>query len=161
MSDGGVTESNPSIPQTPAQGSVASTGETVRVAERRDRLLAGLTLVATVGLILAMPFALKSGAEFFLPLTVALVIAIALVPILEWLERRRVPSALAAIMCLLLFIAVANVAVAAIVVPATDFFRLLPSRIGRIQSNLQPLIVRERLARGWAHKRSNLSYGTA
>jgi predicted PurR-regulated permease PerM len=107
---------------------------------KRDRLLASLTLTAGVGLFLAAPFALKAGAEFFLPLTVALVIAIALVPLLEWLERRRVPSTLAALVCLLLFIVVANVALAAIVVPATDFFRLLPSRIGRIQDNLQPVL---------------------
>ena len=141
MAHDGTTEPDTSFSDkvtgsvTPAPGA-----EPVRVAERRDRLLAGLTLVATIGLILAVPFALKSGAEFFMPLTVALVIAIALVPVLEWLERRRVPSALAAILCLILFIAAANIAVAAIVVPATDFFRLLPSRIGRIQSNLEPLL---------------------
>ena len=111
-----------------------------RIAERRDRLLAGLTLTAGIGLVLALPFALKSGAEFFLPLTVSLVIAIALVPVLEWLERRRVPSALAAIICILGFIGIANVVIAAIVVPATDFFRLLPTRIDRIQANLAPLI---------------------
>ena len=111
-----------------------------RIAERRDRLLAGLTLTAGIGLVLALPFALKAGAEFFLPLTVALVIAIALVPILEWFERRRVPSPVAAILCLLGFVMVANVVIAAIVVPATEFFRLLPTRIDRIQATLAPLI---------------------
>ena len=105
--------------------------DAVRIAMRRDRLLAGLTLTAGAGFILALPFALREGAEFFLPLTTALVIAIALVPILEWLERRRVPSALAALMCVLLFLIVANIALAAIIVPATDFFRLLPSRLSR------------------------------
>ena len=110
------------------------------ITERRDRLLAGLTLTAFVGLLLALPFALKTGSEFFLPLTVSLVIAIALVPVLEWLERRRVPPALAAILCILGFVAVANVIIAAIVIPATDFFRLLPTRIDRIQANLAPLI---------------------
>jgi predicted PurR-regulated permease PerM len=132
-----------SSPEQAAAAMVAANGgagEMGRIAERRDRLLAGLTLAATVGLVLATPFALKEGAEFFLPLTVALVIAIALVPVLEWLERRRVPSALAAIICVVLFIAVANLAIAAIVVPATDFFRLLPSRIDRIQNNLAPLL---------------------
>ena len=114
--------------------------DAVRIAMRRDRLLAGLTLTAGAGFILALPFALKEGAEFFLPLTTALVIAIALVPVLEWLERRRVPSPLAALFCVLLFLIVANIALAAIIVPATDFFRLLPSRIGRIQDNLAPLL---------------------
>ena len=114
--------------------------EAMRIAMRRDRLLAALTLTAGLGLALAVPFALKEGAEFFLPLTTALVIAVALVPVLEWLERRRVPSALASLLCILFFLVVANVALAAIVVPATDFFRLLPSRIGRIQENLAPLL---------------------
>ena len=111
-----------------------------RIALRRDRLLAALTLIAGVGLVLAVPFALKAGAEFFLPTTAALVIAIALVPVLEWLERRRVPSALAALTCVLLFLVAANVALAAIIVPATEFFRRLPERIDRIQMNIAPLI---------------------
>lgn len=114
--------------------------EAVRIALRRDRLLAALTLIAGVGLALAIPFALKAGAEFFFPLTAALVIAVSLVPVLEWLERHRVPSALAALVCVLLFVTVANIALAAIVVPATDFFRLLPTRINRIQANLAPLL---------------------
>ncbi|WP_375428981.1 AI-2E family transporter [uncultured Sphingomonas sp.] len=114
--------------------------DAMRVAMRRDRLLAALTLTAGAGLMLGLPFALKAGAEFFLPLTAALVVAVALVPLLEWLERRRVPSSLAALSCVLLFLVAANVALAAIIVPATDFFQLLPSRINRIQANLQPLL---------------------
>ncbi|KQS04583.1 permease [Sphingomonas sp. Leaf357] len=115
-------------------------GEDARIAQRRDRLLAALTLISGIGLALATPFALKAGAEFFLPTTTALVIAIALIPLLEWLERRRVPSPLAALFCVLMFLIVANIALAAIVVPATEFFRLLPTRIDRIQSNLAPLL---------------------
>jgi predicted PurR-regulated permease PerM len=66
------------------------------------------------------------------------VIAIALVPMLEWLERRRVPSPLAAFSCVVVFLAVANIAVASIVLPATDWVRLLPERIGRIRETLAP-----------------------
>ncbi len=65
--------------------------ETEATAYRRDRLLAALALMMGAALLLALPFALRAGAEFFLPVTAALVIAIALVPVLEWLERRRVP----------------------------------------------------------------------
>ncbi|CAA9523623.1 MAG: UPF0118 membrane protein SMc00793 [uncultured Sphingosinicella sp.] len=114
--------------------------ESAAIAYRRDRLLASLTLIAGIGLALALPFALRAGAEFFLPVTAALVIAIALVPLLEWFERRRVPSGLAALICVVLFIAVANIAVAAIVLPATDWVRLLPERIGRIRETLDPLL---------------------
>ncbi len=114
--------------------------DAMRIALRRDRLLAALTLIAGIGLAVALPFALKEGAEFFLPLTIALVISVALVPALEWLERRGVPSPLAALICVILFLVAANVAIAAIVIPATDFFQLLPKRIDRIQSNLAPLL---------------------
>ncbi|WP_156460659.1 AI-2E family transporter [Sphingomonas sp. Leaf339] len=113
--------------------------EAVRIAMRRDRLLASLTLTAGAGLALALPFALKAGSEFFLPLTISLVISVALIPVLEWLERRRVPSPLAALLCLLTFLLAANIALAAIIVPAADFFRLLPTRLDRIQDNLAPL----------------------
>ena len=109
-------------------------------AYRRDRLLASLLLVAGAGFTLALPFALRAGAEFFLPVTAALVIAIALVPALEWLERRRVPSTLAALICVVLFLVVANAAVAAIVFPATEWFRLLPDRIGQMRDTLAPIV---------------------
>ena len=117
-----------------------SAEEVARIGLRRDRLLAALTLMTGVGLALATPFALQAGATFFMPTTAALVIAIALVPVLEWQERHRVPSPLAALVCVLLFLLAANIALAAIVVPATEFFRLLPERIDRIQANIAPLL---------------------
>jgi predicted PurR-regulated permease PerM len=123
---------DPSLP-------VASSPEP-RVALRRDRLLAALTLTAGMGLLIGLPFALKAGAEFFMPTAVAIVVSIALIPLLEWLEARRLPPALAALLCVILFLVAANVALAAIVVPAIDFFRLLPRRIDRIQDNLEPLL---------------------
>ena len=133
---------NEAQPETRTTAPEAGDGlhESSSIAYRRDRLLAGLTLVAGAGLALAVPFALRAGAEFFLPVTAALVIAIALVPLLEWFERRRVPSGLAALICLLLFIAIANLAVASIVLPATEWVRLLPERIPRIRETLDPLL---------------------
>ncbi|HYZ47446.1 MAG TPA: AI-2E family transporter [Sphingomonas sp.] len=107
---------------------------------QRNRLLAGLTLIAGVGLMIGLPFALRAGSEFFLPVTAALVIAIALVPLLEWLERRRVPPGVAAFLCLFVFLVIANAALASIVVPATEWFQVLPERIPQIQANLAPLI---------------------
>ena len=109
------------------------------VAFRRDRLLASLTLVCGLLLALGAPFALRFGAEFFLPVTAALVVAIALVPLLEWLERRRVPSMFAALLCVLLLLIVANVAVASILFPAMQWVKDLPQRIDSIRDTLQPL----------------------
>src|SRR3546814_15211150 len=70
----------------------------------------------------------------------SIVIAIALVPVLEWLERRGVPSGLAAFLSLAAFLALINAALAIIVVPATGWFTRLPESIPRIQSTLAPLI---------------------
>jgi predicted PurR-regulated permease PerM len=110
------------------------------IDRRRDRLLASMALSGGIGLLMALPFVLRAGVEFFMPLTAGLVIAIALVPFLEWMERRRVPSALAAAIALILFLVVANTALVLIIVPATDWFRILPERIPHIQANLAPLI---------------------
>ncbi|WP_184003260.1 AI-2E family transporter [Stakelama sediminis] len=106
----------------------------------RNRLLAGLTLIAGIGLAIALPFALQAGSSFFLPLTAAIVVAIALVPVLEWLERRRFPAPLAAFVCVMLFLIAVNVALASIVVPAWGWASILPDRIEQIQKNISPLI---------------------
>jgi predicted PurR-regulated permease PerM len=112
--------------------------ETITV--KRDRLLASLTLIAGVGLIVALPFALREGAEFFLPVTAALVVAIALVPLLEWFERRGVPSRLASALCVIIFLVIAVFAIASIVIPASDWVALVPHRIGKVRAALQPVL---------------------
>ncbi|PVX30552.1 AI-2E family transporter [Sphingomonas pokkalii] len=115
-------------------------GAAGQISLRRDRLVAALVLIAGMGLVLALPFALQAGARFFLPLTASLVIAIALVPFLEWLERHRMPAPIAAFLCVLLFLAAANIALASIVVPAWQWVRRLPESIPQIQHNLEPVI---------------------
>ena len=109
------------------------------ITVKRDRLLASLTLIAGIGAITALPFALRGGAEFFLPVTAALVVAIALVPLLEWFERRGVPSRLAAGMCVLVFLFIAVFAIGTILVPATDWVAQVPHRIGKVRSALEPV----------------------
>jgi predicted PurR-regulated permease PerM len=107
---------------------------------KRDRLLAALTLIAGLGLIVALPFALRAGAEFFLPVTAALVVAVALVPLLEWFERRGIPSRLASALCILIFLKLTVFAVGSIVLPAIDWVALIPERIGKVQAALNPLL---------------------
>lgn len=115
-----------------------------RAAQRgsweRNRLVASIALFSGLGLLLALPFALRAGAEFFLPITAALVIAICLVPLLEWLERRGIPSPIAALIALVAFLFVANTALVLVVVPATDWIAQLPDRINRIKATLAPII---------------------
>ena len=49
-----------------------SSHESMGDGQKRDRLMAALALMAGIGLLLALPFALQAGAVFFLPLTTAL-----------------------------------------------------------------------------------------
>ena len=110
------------------------------ITAKRDRLLASLTLIAGVGLIVALPFALRLGAEFFMPVTAALVIAIALVPLLEWFERRGIPSKLSAGLCVIIFLAIAVFALGSIVVPATDWVAQVPTKITTVRAALEPVL---------------------
>jgi predicted PurR-regulated permease PerM len=109
------------------------------ITAKRDRLLAALTLIGGIGLIVGLPFALRTGAEFFMPVTAALVVAIALVPLLEWFERRGIPSKLSAGMCLLIFMLLAVFAIGSIVVPATDWVHQVPTKITKVRSELEPI----------------------
>ena len=108
-------------------------------AAKRDRLLASFNLIAGIGLALALPFALREGAEFFMPVTAALVIAIALVPLLEWFERRGMPSKPAAGLCVLVFLVLATFAIGSILVPATDWVAQVPTKITKVRQALEPV----------------------
>src|SRR5689334_6474865 len=125
-------------PLTEHEGEARLIAETITA--KRDRLLASLTLVAAVGLIVALPFALRAGAEFFMPVTAALVVAIALVPMLEWFERRGVPSRPAAALCLIIFLVMAVFAIGSIVIPATDWVAQVPTKITKVRSALEPVL---------------------
>ena len=107
---------------------------------KRDRLLASLTLIAGIGVIVALPFALRAGAEFFMPVTAALVVAIALVPLLEWFERRGIPSKAAAGLCVLIFLMLAMFAIGSIVIPASDWVAQVPTKITKVRAALEPVI---------------------
>jgi predicted PurR-regulated permease PerM len=109
------------------------------ITAKRDRLLASLTLIAGIGLIVALPFALRTGAEFFMPVTAALVVAIALVPLLEWFERRGIPSKASAGLCLIVFLMLAMFAIGSIVVPATDWVHQVPAKIPKVRAALDPV----------------------
>src|SRR3954468_24037617 len=121
----------------PASDEARVLAETITV--KRDRLLASLTLIAGIGLIVGLPFALQLGAEFFMPVTAALVVAVALVPLLEWFERRGIPSKAAAGLCVILFLLIAIFAIGTIVVPASDWVAQVPTKITKVRAALEPI----------------------
>jgi predicted PurR-regulated permease PerM len=128
--------SHPVPPEPNEQVVALAEGITVK----RDRLLASLTLIAGIALIVMVPFALRAGAEFFMPVTAALVVAIALVPLLEWFERRGIPAKASAGFCVIIFLALAMFAIGSIVIPATDWVAQVPSKIPKVRAALEPVI---------------------
>ena len=110
------------------------------ITAKRDRLLASLTLIAGIGMVIALPFALREGAEFFMPVTAALVVAIALVPLLEWFERRGIPSKASAALCVTIFLGLAFFAIGSILIPATDWVAQVPTKITQVRAALEPVI---------------------
>ncbi len=109
------------------------------ITAKRDRLLASLTLIAGIALIVMLPFALRAGADFFMPVIAALVVAIALVPMLEWFERRGIPSKASAALCVLLFLFIAIFTIGSIVVPASDWVAQVPTKITKVRTALEPV----------------------
>jgi predicted PurR-regulated permease PerM len=107
---------------------------------KRDRLLASLALIVGIAVAVALPFALRAGAEFFMPVTAALVVAIALVPMLEWFERRGIPSRPAAGLCVIVFLLMAVFALGSIVIPASNWVAQVPSKIGKVRQALEPVL---------------------
>ncbi len=110
------------------------------ITTKRDRLLASLTLIVGIGALIALPFALRSGAEFFMPVTAALVVAIALVPMLQWFERHGVPAKLAAGLCVIVFLAAMTFVIGSIVIPAIDWIAQVPQRIDKVRAALEPVL---------------------
>ena len=110
------------------------------ITTKRDRLLASLTLIAGIATLIGLPFALRAGAEFFMPVTGALVVAIALVPMLIWLERRGVPAKLSAGLCVIAFLAAMTFVIGSIVIPASNWIALVPQRIEKVRAALEPLL---------------------
>ena len=75
-----------------------------------------------------------------MPVTAALVVAIALVPLLEWFERRGIPSKLSAGLCVVIFLRLALFAIGSIVVPASDWVAQVPSKIPKVRATLEPVL---------------------
>src|SRR3546814_14639159 len=95
--------------------------------------------VCSSDLFFSIPFALKAGAAFFLPVTVAFTVAVTLVPPLEWLERHRVPSSLAALLCVTGAVQIINAAIVAILFPAMIWLTLRTQRVGKQRETIAPV----------------------
>ena len=61
-------------------------------------------------------------------------------PLLEWFERRGVPSRIASALCVVIFLAMAVFAIGSIVLPAIDWITLVPERLPKVRATLEPVL---------------------
>lgn len=101
-------------------------------ADVRNRLLSTMVVLSGALLFLALPFALQAGAEFFLPLVAAAVVSLAVSPLADWFDARRLPNWLASLLALGTLLAVILAAIATVIQPAIAMADTLPQFAQRI-----------------------------
>jgi predicted PurR-regulated permease PerM len=91
-------------------------------------------MAAAVALaLIVLPFALYAGAAFFIPLFVSLFTSYALSPVVDWLQRCRIPRAAGAAVTMLLVIAAAGLGLQQALNGATDVLEELPQALQRVR----------------------------
>lgn len=106
----------------------------------RDRLLSTLIVISALSLLLALPFALRAGSVFFVPIASAIVLGLALSPLADWLNRRGLPNTMASLAAIAFMLLLIGAAGALVVVPATDLVDSLPQFVRRLSERASSLL---------------------
>jgi predicted PurR-regulated permease PerM len=101
--------------------------------ERRRAPVDARTVALVLLAVGVIPFALYAGAAFFIPLLVSLFLSYALSPVVDRMERWRVPRAVGAAVTMLLVIALASAGVQGALSGATDMLEELPQAVQNLR----------------------------
>jgi predicted PurR-regulated permease PerM len=91
------------------------------------------TIAIIAGVLVVLPFVLYAGAEFFVPLFVSLFMSYALSPVVDWMERCRVPRAAGAAVTMLLVTALAGLGVQKALNGTTEVLEELPQAVQKLR----------------------------
>jgi len=116
-----------------------ATTEPAVIGAQQLRLVSTLVVLIGIGLFLAMPLVLSSGAVVFLPLVTAVILSIALSPLADQLMRVGLPNGLASAAAVLFFIALVVLVSALILQPAMALVDDIPTMVGRASQQLARL----------------------
>ena len=83
--------------------------------------------------LVVLPFVLYAGAAFFIPLFVSLFMSYALSPVVDWMERCRVPRAVGAAVTMLLVTALAALGVQQALSGTTEVLEELPQAVQKLR----------------------------
>jgi predicted PurR-regulated permease PerM len=115
----------------------ARPGAADEVEERAQTLVVRVPEARTVALValatVVVPFALYAGAAFFIPLFVSLFASYALSPIVNGMERWRVPRGIGAAITLFLVLTLAGVCLERAVSGATEVLDELPQAVQKLR----------------------------
>ena len=108
-------------------------------SQTERRLVSIVVLLLGLGLLMALPFVLSAGSEFFLPLATAFILSVILSPLADLLRRTGLPNALAALAAVLFLPVVMVLAVMLILQPSLDLLARLPELTRRMLDQLETL----------------------
>jgi predicted PurR-regulated permease PerM len=91
------------------------------------------TVALVAAALIVLPFALHAGAAFFIPLFVSVFTSFALSPVVDWMERCRVPRSAGAAIAMLLVLAGACVGIQQALNGATDVLEELPQAVQQLR----------------------------
>lgn len=115
-------------------------------AAQELRLVSALVVLLGVGVFLALPFVLSSGAVVFLPVVAAAMLSIIVAPLADRLAALRLPNVLASLLALVIAVALIVALLLLILQPALETFDQLPQLMRRVSARLAEL----RGSLGWA-----------
>ena len=108
-------------------------------AHAERRLVSTVVLLLGIGAMLGLPFVLKAGSEFFLPLTTAFIVSVILSPIADLLRRSGLPNGLASLVAVLCLPVIFVLAVMLILQPSIDLMARLPELTQTMLDRLESL----------------------
>ena len=106
------------------------------IEEEEERLGAPIekrTIAMIAGALVVLPFVLYAGAAFFIPLFVSLFMSYALSPVVDWLERCRIPRVLGAAVTMVLVTALVVVGVQQALSGTADVLAELPQAVQKLR----------------------------
>jgi predicted PurR-regulated permease PerM len=104
-------------------------------------MIAEFRSVAISGLfILAVFYTLHLGQDFFLPIVLALFLALLLRPVVQWLRKLRIPVPVAPAVVLLLLLVASGTALYQLWAPATEWVIRAPTDLKRLDARVRRLL---------------------
>lgn len=104
-----------------------------------NRLVSTVVLLLGLGLFLALPFVLSTGAVVFLPPVVAMILTIVLSPLADRLVRIGLPNLLASFVSIVTLFALVMLALGLILQPAYDMVDQVPALARQVNERFQQL----------------------